>query len=474
MSSRRPTPQDEFASSLDRLGKAIANGGRNYRELRFLVIDDMATVRSTLQILLQALGATQIDITQSHWDALHRIKQRMPDVILCDYNLGDSRTGQQLLEELRREEMLSEGVIFLMVTAETQYPQVVAAVELAPDDYVIKTFTANTLHARLAQLILKKAFFRPYYEQAIRREYGKAVVVLEDLLLTPESRPYRYECERLIAENLLRSDQLDEAEERFQALVDEGDFPWAKLGLARCLVRREELARALNLCEEAIEAAPLYTNAYDLKAQIHANLGEHEAARDTVNAALAIAPLNFERKRRVMDYALKAGDHATAQEIMRSMVQSPQDIEKLSLQDRLSFARAELAGGNKDAAAELLSKIERRPMMPFEEQISIMCLMVQANPDKGAAEFNRLRQRIAFTPLPSDTSLDVVRACMVIPDMQVAQMVSVNVLSGPDRRSTFPVLNEIFLSAERKTLFQRIKQEAAENLKNMPAKHDQA
>src|SRR5574343_929550 len=113
MSSRRPTPQDEFASSLDRLGKAIANGGRNYRALRFLIIDDMSTVRSTLQILLQALGATQIDFAQSHWDALHRITQRMPDVILCDYNLGDSRTGQQLLEELRREEMLSEGVIFL-------------------------------------------------------------------------------------------------------------------------------------------------------------------------------------------------------------------------------------------------------------------------------------------------------------------------------------------------------------------------
>lgn len=453
----------EYNSSLDRLSRAIASGGKRYKELRFLVIDDIPTVRSTLQVCLQALGASQIDFAQSHWDAVHKIKQRMPDVILCDYNLGEGRNGQQVLEELRREGLLSEGVVFLMVTAETQYPQVVAAVELAPDDYILKPFTADLLNARLGQLILKKAFFRPYYEEVITKRYDKAVEVLNDLLVKPECRPYRFDCMRLIAETLLRSGAWDAAKEKFEELIDLGDFPWAKLGLARCLQKEGETREAMGQCQAAIDQVPVYTNAYDLKADLHAELGEFEQARRVAHDALQVSPFNFDRKRRIVDYSVKLGDHAMAREMLDSMRRNPSDAERIDVQDQLAQVRVELASGQLTAARDELANIRLNPRASFDEQVSLVCLRYLADPERDATEFNRMRKRIAFTPLDVNASVDVVRACLAMPDIQVAQMVAINVLSGPQRRAAFPLLNELFTLADKKPLFQKIKHTAAEN-----------
>ncbi|MGE5466875.1 MAG: response regulator, partial [Ignavibacteria bacterium] len=105
-----------------------------YKELRFLVIEDQEPARKTLKMCIQAMGGFFIDVAVSHGDAIFRIRNNLPDIIICDYILGEGRTGQQLLEELRRTRMLPDRVVFLMVTAERSYEQVVSAVELTPDD----------------------------------------------------------------------------------------------------------------------------------------------------------------------------------------------------------------------------------------------------------------------------------------------------------------------------------------------------
>ena len=131
----------------------------DYRKLKFLVIDDQPAARDSLRICAQSMGAFSVEFSVGYQDAISRIRARTPDIILCDYELSEDRSGQQLLEELRRQGMLPEETVFMMVTAEQSYEQVVAAVELVPDDYIIKPFSPDRLKFRLDRVLRRKHFF---------------------------------------------------------------------------------------------------------------------------------------------------------------------------------------------------------------------------------------------------------------------------------------------------------------------------
>jgi DNA-binding response OmpR family regulator len=81
------------------------------------------------------------------------------DIILSDYLLEDGRDGQQLLEELRQQHLVPLSTVFMMITSERAYHNVVSVAELAPDDYLIKPFTADDLHGRLVRALYRKQFF---------------------------------------------------------------------------------------------------------------------------------------------------------------------------------------------------------------------------------------------------------------------------------------------------------------------------
>jgi DNA-binding response OmpR family regulator len=62
--------------------------------------------------------------------------------VLCDYNLGDGMDGQELLER-RKTGTLPLSTIWIMITGERKYERVVAAAEMAPDDYILKPFNST-------------------------------------------------------------------------------------------------------------------------------------------------------------------------------------------------------------------------------------------------------------------------------------------------------------------------------------------
>ena len=150
-------------------------GGNPYKALRYLVIEDQEASRQTLRMCIQAMGGFHVDMAPSHAEAMSRIKLRMPDVIVCDYLLGDHRTGQYLLEELRRSQALPDRVIFIMVTAERGYEQVISAVELVPDDYIIKPFAPELLRLRLEKVIQRKLAFARFYGLKEKRKHKPAL-----------------------------------------------------------------------------------------------------------------------------------------------------------------------------------------------------------------------------------------------------------------------------------------------------------
>jgi len=123
-----------------------------FSRLKVLIIDDISAMRMALRQQLEQIDIRKVDQAGSSEEALRMVQKSRYDLILCDYYLGDGTDGQQLLEHMRAKGLLPATTLFFIVTAESTHDFVARAGECAPDDYLIKPFTAGTLSARLERM----------------------------------------------------------------------------------------------------------------------------------------------------------------------------------------------------------------------------------------------------------------------------------------------------------------------------------
>src|SRR3954465_15561645 len=82
----------------------------------YLVVDDFIGIRQLLRESLRNLGAKNIDQASSGGEAIAALARIRYDVVLCDYNLGEGKNGQQVLEEVRLRNLLMPSSVWLMVS----------------------------------------------------------------------------------------------------------------------------------------------------------------------------------------------------------------------------------------------------------------------------------------------------------------------------------------------------------------------
>ena len=71
----------------------------NLKDARVLIIDDFEGMLRMLREFIRVAGAQQIDTAKNGKDAVAALAKHKYDVVLCDYNLGEGKNGQQILEE---------------------------------------------------------------------------------------------------------------------------------------------------------------------------------------------------------------------------------------------------------------------------------------------------------------------------------------------------------------------------------------
>ena len=125
------------------------------KDKKILVVDDFAEMRTTLRGMLESYDANAVTMASSGEEAIQLISNNRYDVILCDYNLGDGKDGQQVLEEAKLRGKLPYASVFIMITAETTSFMVMGALEHQPDDYLAKPFTRTVLQSRIKRQLEK-------------------------------------------------------------------------------------------------------------------------------------------------------------------------------------------------------------------------------------------------------------------------------------------------------------------------------
>ena len=76
-------------------------GPQTLRALQVLIADDFENSRQSIRKILLSVGIENIHVTATGKGVLDECKSKKFDLILCDYNLGHGKNGQQVLEEVR-------------------------------------------------------------------------------------------------------------------------------------------------------------------------------------------------------------------------------------------------------------------------------------------------------------------------------------------------------------------------------------
>jgi len=277
-----------------------------------LIIDDSLTVRQSLRAMLSNVGVTRSETAANAADGLMRLQKRSFDVVLCDYNLGEGMNGQEMLEQLRSTGSYPLTSVWIMITGERSYERVVAAAEVAPDDYILKPFSSQALFDRMQSAFTRKRFLKPAHLHLMNGREDLAIATMDELVGKAANPVQKLDVLRLLAETHLALEHYQEASKCYSDILDLRVIPWAKMGLARIFKAQDKVEESSELLNEIIREAPHYTDAYDTLAHNLARCGQFAESLDVLEKAVALSPRNFRRLCLTGESALNAGDPAKA------------------------------------------------------------------------------------------------------------------------------------------------------------------
>lgn len=329
-----------------------------------LVIDSNATSRSLMISQLRDLGVGQVRQATRVKDARVMLENQPYDIVLCDYYFdGTEMSGQDLLDELRRAQLLPYHTVFVMVTGEASYAKVAEAAEAALDAYLVKPYTSAALAERLASARQRKTALKGIFDAIEAADFARAA----DLCLQrfTERASYWLYAARIGAELMLRLERHEQARQLYEAIIQARTVPWARLGVARTEVASGQLSAARRTLESLIGDLPDQADSYDLMGHVQMEQGEISAALQTYRTAATITPGCLVRQQHCGTLAYYAGQRVEALKMLeRSLAQGLRsklfDWHSLALVALMRFDRKD-SKGLKHAQDALAQGLERTP-----------------------------------------------------------------------------------------------------------------
>ena len=255
-----------------------------------LVIDGNPTSRSVLSAQLRELGVGQVKQTGRVSEARLLLEHKPYEIVLCEHHFDSTdMSGQDLLDELRRENLLPHSTVFIMVTGEATYAKVVEAAESALDSYLIKPYKASALGERVFEARRRKRMLKAVFEAMEVHDHERTLRLCVQRFSKRE--PYWQFCARVAAELMLKFERPADARRIFEVVAKESDKAlWARLGMSRALLAAGEVAQARREVESMIHGSPMHADAFDVLGSLQVDQGEFDAALDTFRSASQLTP----------------------------------------------------------------------------------------------------------------------------------------------------------------------------------------
>lgn len=404
---------------------------RELAHKRALLIDRYPNARNSLRIMLSALGVTSVHNAGTTAEVLRQVRSHHFDIILSDYQLEDGRDGQQLLEELRQQRLVALATVFMLITSERAYHNVVSIAELAPDDYLIKPFTADDLHGRLVRALYRKQFFAALYEPLENGAFSDALDACERLLA--QDSGFLFDLLRFKGEILNVLGRPAEAQAVYQEVLQQRMVPWARMGLAIALRSQQHLREAETVAQALIEDFPEFMAAYDFVAEVREEMGKLREAQEALQLATMISPNNTARQRMVGDVAARNHDFQAAERAYGKVLERRRGSSLNNIDDYSNLARAMIDLGHVEGAKRIADELRRdwRGSKQGELAALVMdglCANKEGDPTKAQMAIEKalvlhdgLKADGKDTLVSSKLALDLAHACLATGKEAIAQ-----------------------------------------------------
>lgn len=386
---------------------------------RALVVDDFPHMRTSLSAMLRQLGADDIDVAADGDEALRLLAVNAYDVILCDYNLGDGKDGQQVLEEARHRRLLRQSSIFIMVTAQSLAQHVLATIEYRPDDYLIKPFVRDVLLSRLQHAAARKRDLREIDRAIDAHDYARAMDLCEARILDQDRRSL--DLLKYDAELALELGDHAKAASVYEQILKLRNLPWARFGLGKSKFMAGDYESAEQVFRSLIEQNELYVEAYDLLAETLRRVGDADAAQQVLTSATRLSPKSVKRQRTLGDRAFEAGNPEAAAQAYRAAIRyganscfrSSQEFTRLAdvLMSQKQSAKA--LSVLKEAKAALQDSRNDLLHVAAKQAVAYTKLEQDANAREAFAEVTRLYQGES-APIPPEIAIEMARAALTL------------------------------------------------------------
>jgi signal transduction histidine kinase len=149
---------------------------------KILVIDDEEWLREMMQLALRQRGYEVIE-AQNGPDGIEKARAELPDLILCDVNMGKIN-GYLTLSALRNEAPTA-AIPFILMTGMADNAGMRHGMELGADDYLPKPFTTEVLYAAVEARLKKSQTVRDEAERKLAHLRDNISLMMPHELRTP-------------------------------------------------------------------------------------------------------------------------------------------------------------------------------------------------------------------------------------------------------------------------------------------------
>ena len=371
-----------------------------FKQKRALIIDDYPDMRGSIRRMLVNFGVEQIDTASNGDEAIIKCEENRYDIILADYNLGDGKSGQQILEEMRYKGTLKQTSLYMMITAETTKSMVFGALEYQPDDYLTKPFTQSVLQKRLARMILEKEALYEINSAMDRLDFDLAIELCKARIALHDK--YESRCHRIMGSCFYKKHKYSQAKELYNKVLSERDVEWATIGLGKSLMALNELDEAEEVFDKLIQGGCQCLEIYDCMADIKTRKGEPYEAQSLLEQAAEISPNAILRQEKLADIAETNHDwkraEAAHKKVIRlgnnSVYETPELHFRLArcISNELKHSKEKPKSRIKDAE-EILRRAKRK--YKNHENIGLQSDIIEAGVYADAGDTEKSKEKVA-------------------------------------------------------------------------------
>lgn len=340
---------------------------RIYKNKRCLVIDDYPDIRASIKRMLNKFGAMNVDTASTGEEAMELCQKYSYDIVLSDFNLGEKKSGQQILEEIRFRNLLKHSSIYIMITAETTRDKVYSAIENQPDAYIAKPFTPPVLQKRLDALLVIKESLADIDDAADAGDFDRAISLCRKRIAAHDR--YEMQCIKMLGNLLCKTGRFDEAADVYKAVLKERSLNWALIGLGRAMMRKGQLDQSEEIFRKLRDERCPCLEVYDNLAYIANVRGNTLESQGFMEEAIAMSPESILRQKNLAGICENNDDLERAEKAYRkvlrigahSVYEEPQDYFKfVSCTNKVMLRQGGYDKKRFEDAGEMLTRAVRR------------------------------------------------------------------------------------------------------------------